>query len=258
MNTSGKLKIAYSKIVDISKLTSEERLSLGDSCWNVFQPHFKNLDKGQVIEHLFFRSGEGKLFLCYNNEDQLVGFSSYRRLVIMLHGKKHVVLTIGMWSDLKYQGFGRRLLRAWVLQTVRYWLKSPLHPLFLAGFTTSPAPYRMVMQGTFTAYPRGNAQPPKVFVEVMEEVAKRNKMVPVAGRPLVFRESHLLVSHANADKQSASPTIYQDSTYPHYMRMNPDWAQGDMLATGIPLTMGNLVLTVLKRFFLRMGGKAPR
>jgi hypothetical protein len=256
--------------VDVSQLSADERATLGDACWEVFRHHFGGLDKALVIEKLFFRSGEAKLLLCHDSEDRLVGLSSYRRLVITVRGRKCVVLTIGMWSDLKYQGFGRRLLRWWVLQTIRDWLKSPLAPLFLAGFTTTPAPYRMVMQNTFIAYPRETrtslcgrsrpSKPPQLFVELMEEVARQNEMVPVEGRPLVFRDSHLPVLHLNPEKLASSPTIRQDSTYPHFVRLNPDWSKGDMLATGIPLTLGNLALTLLMRTlrWLRGAWRKPK
>lgn len=123
-------------------------------------------------------------------------------------------------------------------------LRHPLTPLYYVCEALTPVSYRRIVRSLSGVWPRRDQEAAPSYARVLEAVLDQRGFARSADRPYVIRYSDP-ASHRQAGQVQTSASLKNDPDVHFYLAENPDFADGDILCSIVPLDFTDIARSVL-------------
>lgn len=237
--------VAYKRVVEVDRLTGEERDRLERELVEIPLASFEGVDRDIVAAHAVFRGSNTYLLLLYDAEDRLLGFCSSRTSLHRVAGRTHGVLDTGVFLRPGVRGGGAAVARSAVVQYLLFKRRHPLTPLCCISPATNPAIYRMTARAMSVVFPRRDVPVPAQVEALVREVTAARGLLPVGeGDPWLVRLP-IAARIRHPERITRSERLDDDASR-YFVERCPRWAQGECLMLYFSLTARDLAVGALR------------
>ncbi len=236
-----------SQTLEVDSLAPAAKAFLAPVLYPIFCESYGDLPMETVCEEILF-APDTSLFLVEDDEVSVpVGFFCLHRDVVELQGRSVKVYSIGAYF--------KRGVRGGVIANQRgfvrlLWdcLSHPLEESYLFVQTLTPVSYRRLLKGMSEAWPNRCGPTPPKLQDITQAILEAKGLSRSGLHPSVIRypdparleDPARILSH---------PVLSEDLDVQHYLELNPDFTEGDVLCCIAPLTARNLFVSALMNLF---------
>ncbi len=203
----------------------------------------EDYDLNNLLQH---RGEHIKLGLFFDIQNRIRGFAIAGIQKVHLGDETHALFSAGAYSDLNISA-GSAVVKFALTQSIKYKLKNPSHKLAYLEEALSPAPYSLSSRALPECYPSPIKKTPSNIQEIIQCVySKRGYMVSDANEWVVRFPIKRKIK--NYQKILNSKKFDDCKYFKYYMKMNPDFINGDALLVFIPLSFKNILRSGLDLF----------
>ncbi|WP_459682342.1 hypothetical protein [Vibrio comitans] len=204
----------------------------------VIRLSFRNIEPEKHYQNRFEIDDcfERKLRL-FINGTKVVGYC-----LLLFKRHRNRVIIDGSAAFLPSARHGSNTMMFCLLEAAKYKLKHPTQQIFYGGYMLSPAMYRAVAKPIATIWPSKETPPPARLFDELNPLgifSPHNQLRCL--RALDFQSSY-----SAQDVQSFRTS--HKSEFRYYCQVNPDFDRGVALFVIIPVSLKQLILSILKRF----------
>lgn len=229
------------RVLEVDALDADARADLGPILYEIFCASYGDLDLETVTDEIVFRPG-GRLFVFTDRLGLIVGFVCRAHKIFQEGGKTHAIWTGGAYFRSHVRG-GAATLAMVLRQPLAYKLRHPTHQVAIMYEALHPASYRISASLFLRVWPtRHRPTPRSVARLVTGQIGERDLLR--GKHPFVVRYPDA-ASHQRPDAR-LSKTLQNDPDVAHYLKLNPNYIEGDILYTYVPLTLVNLTTAIVR------------
>ncbi|MEK6804904.1 MAG: hypothetical protein AABZ34_19920 [Nitrospirota bacterium] len=233
----------HSDIVCIDKLSAWARAKLAQELFRLNQRIFAGVEQ-EEFEHLVITPSARwtRIQVIRNSDGDAVGYCAVHLFDIVLSGRVYAVFR-GQAGILRaYRGEGSTFAFGF-REAIRYKLMHPLERVYFFCTPIHPSSFHLLSRRFHEIYPSHRKQTPPAILALM------HKLADVFGERRVDSNDPDILQVGWITLDSADETAFwQANSNPDiqfFLKVNPGYRQGHGLLTLAPLTLGNLLSTVV-------------
>lgn len=208
----------------------------GGSLLAIIEKSFSGIEPEAYFFKYFEATGpsQRKLRLYYDNT-QLVGYC----LLTFTQQDNFTVIRASAAFLPAYRN-GNQTFPFALKESLLFWLRRPWHTTYYADTMLSPAMYRATAKNTAVIWPHPNHSAPSA---VFERLNPNGKVCPTLSLRCLLHTNRSTQYSAESLK-SFFNSMKQDIQF--YCKINPDFNKGQALYVVIPITLGQVIKTLVK------------
>lgn len=240
-------QIRTAQTIDPSTLTGEQRARLADQLYSVHQQVFKGLDREGFDRYVVSSRAEAtRIFVYRNQQEECVGYFGVHRFRKMVEGHALVVFRaeVGLLPEYRQSDANTTL---WLVEAAKYKLSHLTQPVYFLYAPVSPSFYAMIARYTHRLYPKHDEAMPEHLERLVLCLAQEFALAQADKHHPLVRQVGWSTQALGREKH-----FWEQSPNPHvrfYIETNPRFSEGTGLLTIIPVTLPNLLVSLLQCTF---------
>ena len=228
--------------IDPGTLGEQQRQELSAKLYQIQRAIFAGLDEKE-FDHYVVNSPakETRILLYRNREQELIGYFGVHRFETDVDGQPIVVFRaeVGLLPEYRQRDAN---LSFWLMEAARFKLHHPGKRVYFFYAPVSPSFYALVARHTFKVCPLHNRKTSPQAIRLMTHLAQQFGLEQVEEANPLIRKVGWITKATNQEED-----FWYLSRNPHiryYLTANPKFAEGNGLATLIPVTAANATLSL--------------
>lgn len=236
--------IKGSDVIDPSSLSIEEKESLIDSLYQLHSRIFDGVEKAHFISYVVDSPADWTRIRVYKNSmNEWVGYCVVHRFSKHVFDRPFVIFRAEAGILRSYRGRSQTLWFAFS-EAIKYRIRHPFCETYYLGSFVHPSVLYMFSRYFSQYYPRANTPTPNQIKDLMLELANIFHLEPVEKQDVLVRKVGWITNESAEDR-----SFWQNHTHQivkFYIKTNPGYINGNGLLTLVPLTFGNIFISVAK------------
>lgn len=236
-------RLSHKETLLVDALSPGRKATLGPLLYDIFCESYGALSMETVCDEIIFRPG-ARIPLFVDERGVVVGFGSVRVVPFEVDGRTVGIVEAGVYIRRGFSA-GAQAIRWGLLEPLRFKLLNPFTPLYYVMEALTPVSYRRGRRTLNTVWPNPEQELPPEAQSLLSAVLRARGLKNSGAHPAVARYPDP-ASHQNAGHVRHSNTLADDPDVNFYLKLNPNFAQGDILCTVSPFTLRELALSYLR------------
>ena len=219
-------------VLNIDELDDDAKEQLGIELYRIFSRSYGDLDRETVCGEIIFKPG-GRLALYHDRYGMLAGFATAAISLIEVAGRRRAILDGGAYFLPGTRG-GSIAAKFILMRGVQFKLRNPGMSLSYVCEALNAASYRRIARTMPRYWPCPDQPTPPEYAELLRAVLDERGFECRPENPFVVRYCDP-ASHRNLANLQRSPTLESDRHVQFYIAANPNYADGDILCSIVPI-----------------------
>ena len=236
--------IKRSCVIDPSILSTIEKESLIVSLYQLHSRIFDGVERAYFISYVVDSPADWTRIRIYKNSmNEWVGYCVVHRFNKYAFGRHFVIFRAEAGILRSYRGRSQTLWFAFS-EAIKYRIKHPFCETYYLGTFVHPSVLYMFSRYFSQYCPHANAFIPSQIKDLMLELANIFNLEPVDKQDVLVRKVGWVTNESAEDRD-----FWQNHTNPivkFYIKTNPGYINGNGLLTLVPLTFGNIFISLTK------------
>jgi hypothetical protein len=238
-------KIGGSDVIDPSRMSSEEKLQFINSLYQRHSRIFDGVDRSEFIPYVVDSPAEWTRIRVYiNSKDEWVGYCAVHRFDKKVFDRPCVIFRAEAGILREYRGRSQTLWFGFG-EAIKFRLMHPRCKLYYLGSFVHPAVLYMFSRYFGEYYPRFDEPIPASVKDFILKLADLFHIEPVKGGNELAVQVGWITKESDEDRSFWQN--HQNPAVKFYIKTNPGYVKGNGLLTLVPLTFGNILIS-LNRF----------
>ena len=244
-------KQVFVEIVEPVKYSEENIKQFAEALWQVHSRIFENMDRVTFENYVLFPEAKlTRIHVFRKMDGEIVGYFGIHHFEKEFDGKNVMVLRgeIGLLPEYRRKRYIiKEIIKAGLLNRLRYGFRE----VWVLGCFISPAMYSLMANVAFRVFPNYRYDIPNRIKQLMLQLADRFHLPESDKKTPLVRNLGWISQQAIESEVEFSESSNEDVRF--YLNQNPKYAQGYGLEIFIPLSFGNMLLSVLNFAFAGLG-----
>ena len=237
-------KVISSEVIDPSGLGEDEKARFVEQLYKLHQQIFDGVDEADFTAYVVDSPAQWTRIRLYKNTSgEMVGYCAVHRFQKQISNCQCIIFRAEAGILREYRG---RSLTLWfaLSETAKYRLFHPFRTVYYLGSFVHPAVFYMLSKYLARLYPEIDQPLPPRIQSLMLELADAFHLEPVPGEGSLVRQVGWITRESDRDV-----SFWQQHEHPavkFYIQSNPGYAKGNGLLTLVPLSFGNILLSLFR------------
>ena len=244
MNGISNNPLGSSNVIDPSSLSMAAKQRFIDSLYQLHSQIFDGVERASFVAYVIDSPAQWTRIRIYKNDsNEWIGYCAVHRFKQYIFGRSCVIIRAEAGILREYRVRSQTLWFGFY-EAIKYRIKHPFCPLYYLGSFVHPSVLYMFSRYFSEYYPRAVTPIPEPIKTFMLELANVFHLQPVAGQNVLVRQVGWITKESSQDRQ-----FWHNHTNPvvrFYIETNPGYVNGNGLLTLVPLTFGNIFMSLLR------------
>lgn len=233
-----------SDVIDPSRLSIDEKESFIDSLYQLHSRIFDGVERTNFISYVVDSPADWTRIKIFKNcMNEWIGYCAVHRFNKLIFDRPCVIIRAEAGILREYRG---RSQTVWfgLNEAIKYRIKHPFCALYYLGSFVHPSVLYMFSRYFSEYYPRSDTPIPERIKVFMLELANVFHIEPVVGQNVLVRQVGWITKESTEDRD-----FWQNYSHPivkFYIKTNPGYVSGNGLLTLVPLTFGNIFMSLIR------------
>lgn len=229
--------------IDPSSLAAKERDNFFDSLYQLHSEIFDGVEKDEFVSYVIDSPADYTRIRIYKNKRQeWIGYCAVHRFNKPVSDRPLTIFRAEAGILREYRGSNQTLWFAF-REAIKYRIVHPFCDIYYLGSFVHPSVLYMLSRYFGKCYPAANKPLPDVTKELMLELASIFGLAPVEKQNALVRKVGWITKESAEDRN-----FWQNHTnevVKFYIQTNPGYVNGNGLLTLVPLTFGNISISLV-------------
>ena len=231
-------------VIDPSSLSPGKKESFIDSLYQLHMQIFDGVERNTFVSYVVDSPSDWTRIRIYKNSvNEWIGYCAVHRFNTRVFNHPYVIFRAEAGILREYRGRSQTLWFGFY-EAIKYRLKHPFCVMHYLGSFVHPAVLYMFSRYFTEYYPRADMPIPKKTKDFIIELADIFHIEALEGQDVLVRKVGWITRESTKDKK-----FWQNHTHPIvklYIKTNPGYVKGYGLLTLVPLTFGNIFMSLFR------------
>jgi len=238
------ITLGRSDAIDPSRLSFDEKESLVDSLYALHSRIFDGVERSEFVAYVVDSPADWTRIQIYKNStNEWIGYCAVHRFNKLAFGRPCMIFRAEAGILREYRGRSQTLWFGFS-EAIKYRIKHPFCDLYYLGCFVHPSVFYMFSRYFQEYYPHTDTVIPERIKALMLELAKMFNIEPVDAPDSLVRRVGWRTKESAEDRG-----FWQHHAHPmvrYYIKTNPGYINGNGLLIMVPLTFGNIFISLFR------------